>query len=615
MTALDLSVVIGFRDWGVERLRRSVASLVGAMGDLNGEIIISDYGSADPSLSREVAQSYGTRWVSTPGDPVWSRSRALNAGLAVAEGALLVSTDADMLFAPSTLEAVHSEAMDGSPCAVFLQCRDLPADLPEDALDVAQGIRWADLERRSRLRPRWGMGGLMAIDRDGFSLLHGYDERLQIYGREDLDFALRARRSGRRTHWVSDHRARMYHMWHPPTLAAMKETETGRRAMARNRQIVDSEKTTSRNLRSRAPLAGGPPLVSIIVTEAHDADKLLRTIATALAQTVRDIEVLVCTTDAQSPLAEDDPRLQWFTSPDGLRAALAASRGSYISVIRSGELLPLDRTENLLTAMVEGSNGAVGTTVRLADDGALVRLEGSPDPAGGIFRREAAIALAPAMHAPASDATLLEDPVERAGLVLAKVDFPTLLTLDAADFPDEAGTQLADSAAFPLRALLPAESAGAEERTAILSHLRGDTPDLHFDGAVEREEITFGHSTVSGGMTVRGASYADLVTLSRLPGDLIVGSSTSMATGPASSWLDQVVEHALGSDATLPLALYLESEASSVAPEMDRYVVHSSGQVLVIDAIPHRTAGAASSDPQPRRPWILVGAEIEEVWA
>lgn len=620
MTSLDLSVVIGFRDWGVERLRRSVASLAGAMGDLSGEIIISDYGSADPSLSRDVAQSQGARWVSTPGDPVWSRSRALNAGLAMAQGTLLVSTDADMLFSPETLEAVHAEATNGAPCAVFLQCRDLPEDLPDSALDVVNEIPWTDLERRSRLRPRWGMGGLMAIDRDGFSLLHGYDERLQIYGREDLDFALRARRSGRRVHWVSDPRARMYHMWHPPTLAKMEETESGRQAMARNRRIVDSDMTTSRNLRSRRLLPDGRPLVSIIVTEVRDADELHRTIATALAQTVRDIEVLVCgDSHLQNSHAQEDQRLRGLTIPeeslDELSVAICASRGSYISVVRSGDLLPLDRTEKLLSAMVEGCNGVVGSTVQLEDDGALRRTAGSPDHTSSLVRREGAETLAYSMRARSSNTNFFGKPFRRAGFVLAEVESPTLLTLHTAAPSDLAADVLAEPVALTLRALLPAECEGAEERTAVVSRLHGDASWLDLDGEVEREEVTFGDTTISGGVTVRGASYADLVSLSQLPGDLTVEPSSSIAIGPRSSWLSQIIEHSLANGAVLPLTLHLRHESASAASEPTPYKVHSTGQVLVINAVAHQIATPLSTEPLPRRPWMLIGAEIEEVWS
>src|SRR5699024_5341198 len=125
MSDLDLSVVIGFRNWGVERLRRSVASMRAAAGDVRMEVIISDYGSDDPAQPGAVAAELGAHHRHAAGDSVWSRSRALNAGVAVASGELLVSTDAYMLFAPGSFEAIVEAARRAMPAALFLQCRDL----------------------------------------------------------------------------------------------------------------------------------------------------------------------------------------------------------------------------------------------------------------------------------------------------------------------------------------------------------------------------------------------------------------------------------------------------------------------------------------------------------
>ena len=55
MSELDVSVVIGFRDWGAERIRRSAHSIIESFGSVQGEVIISDYGSADPEPARQVA--------------------------------------------------------------------------------------------------------------------------------------------------------------------------------------------------------------------------------------------------------------------------------------------------------------------------------------------------------------------------------------------------------------------------------------------------------------------------------------------------------------------------------------------------------------------------------
>lgn len=622
MPSLDISVVIGFRDWGVERLRRSVTSLHAAYEGLDGEVIISDYGSTDPSLSREVADAAGARWVHTPGDPVWSRSRALNAGFALAEGSLLVSTDADMLFAPGTLEAVYAEASAAAPCAVFLQCRDLPEDLPEEYFEDLSSVPWEEIERRSRLRPRWGMGGMMVIDREGFNLLHGFDERLHTYGREDLDFALRARRAGRRTHWVQSSRARMYHMWHPPTLNAMQATKEGKQAIARNRNLVESDLTTSRNITSAvAPLNDGVPLVSIIVLDVHDASDLHRTAATALAQSVRNVEVIVCDSGpGVVPPVLDDQRLRWLRlSDDGaigpLAEIFAQCRGTYVSVVHCGDLLPLDRTERLLGAVVQGDAGAFGRLAIADHDGTIVISPPLENARSMLLRRDAVRAVADTIGDPDAVAASIGDLLRRAGFRLGQIDSPALLTQHRATLDSRGWEPLSETQTEPLRILLPEGHRGAVERVAQLRSVQAGLSDLVLDGTVNREEIRHGKEIISGGLTVRNASYLDLMTLARAGDDLMLVAATEMPSANSSSWIDQIVEHALEQGATLPIELRRVDGAEAWGTSPGVYVVRGADLAFSVQTRSIRSEGTEGVSKDSGHPWILLGADIGEVWA
>ena len=89
MKPMDVSVVIGFRDWGLQRIHLAVESIQRSFGRFNGEVIISDYGSIDPKANEALAKELGCKYVYTAGAEVWSRSRALNAGFAVSGGILL----------------------------------------------------------------------------------------------------------------------------------------------------------------------------------------------------------------------------------------------------------------------------------------------------------------------------------------------------------------------------------------------------------------------------------------------------------------------------------------------------------------------------------------------
>jgi GT2 family glycosyltransferase len=249
-------VVIGFRDWGLRRVELAVRSIQESFGRYSGEVILSDYGSTEQEANRALADRLGLKYVYTK-DEVWSRSRALNAGVAESSGDLLVSTDADMLFSPHAFERI-CEIFENDPgSAYFLQCRDLPEGMDDEVVDGMPG-EWDHFERVSRLRPRWGMGGMMAISREGFAKIRGFDERLHTYGGEDIDFARRAGRAGYRTNWIEDPKVRMYHIWHPPTRKQVEKSEEGAKAIEFNRNIYYNDKTFVRNwgtgdTRSRTP--------------------------------------------------------------------------------------------------------------------------------------------------------------------------------------------------------------------------------------------------------------------------------------------------------------------------------------------------------------------------
>ena len=344
MSALDLSVVIGFRNWGVERLRRSVASMRAAAGDVRMEVIISDYGSDDPAQAGAVAAELGGAPSPHRGRqrlvPLPRPERRVRCGHRVSCWSPRMRTCSSR---PGPSRRSWRRPGDRAGRALPPAPRP-PRYIPESLLDAPSAALWEMLDQRSAYRPRWGMGGMMAIDRRGFEILNGFDERLHTYGREDLDFALRARRAGYRTVWVSDPRARMYHMWHPRTGDDVASTAEGREAIARNRRLVDSDSTTSRNVAQSGPaLREETPLLSVIVMPPPQecGENLHAAVATCLAQTVQNIEVLVPAPSAPQPPLPDDPRVHVLPVPAGvdpLRAAAARAVGVFTAVVSPGVL-------------------------------------------------------------------------------------------------------------------------------------------------------------------------------------------------------------------------------------------------------------------------------------
>lgn len=373
---VDVSVVIGFRDWGLRRIRLAVQSIQASFGRFNGEVIISDYGSIDPQANKALAEELECAYVYTPAE-VWSRSRALNAGFAISSGELLVSTDADMVFSPESFERIVETARKQPKAAFFLQCRDLPEGMDDEWVADHPGA-WEELEQRSRLRPRWGMGGMMAISREGFFEIRGFDERFHTYGGEDLDFAQRARRAGFKTVWVNEPGVRMYHMWHPPTRAIVDQTEEGRETVERNRDIVYNDPSFVRNyLHWEHRPADAPPLVTVAICTHNRADLIGESIQSVLFQTMQDFEIVVIDDggddDTKAVLdAFGDERIRYFWQENaGISAArnLAAEKscGIYTAVLDDDDLMHPRRLEWQVGGMIPGTVGNVGAFINFDD--------------------------------------------------------------------------------------------------------------------------------------------------------------------------------------------------------------------------------------------------------
>lgn len=367
----DASIVIGFRDWGLLRLKLAVESIKNSVGKYDVEIIISDYGSADPESNQELADELGIGYVFTPRTGPWSRSRALNAGFAISTGKLLVSTDADMIFSPHSFERIIDFSLSNHNSALFLQCRDLPSDMDENFV-AEHPEAWDLFGSKSQLRPRWGMGGMMAIPREGFMIIRGFDERLHTYGGEDLDFAQRARRAGFKTQWLDDDDIRMFHVWHPPTSEAVAKDPEQSAAVEANREIVYKDKTYVRNyLHWTHRPSDAPVLVTVAIATQNRADMISDTIYSILAQTVQDFEVVVIDDGGEDNLRDvlggfNDPRIRYFwQEAQGISAArnfaLEKSSGYFTAVIDDDDLMHPRRLEWHLDAMEPGLSGNVGS--------------------------------------------------------------------------------------------------------------------------------------------------------------------------------------------------------------------------------------------------------------
>lgn len=370
---VDVSVVIGFKDWGVGRLRMAVRTIQESFGTLSGEVIVSDYGSSDFVDTRRAMEAIGAIYVYTPTDGVWSRSRALNAGFAVSSGQVLISTDADMIFSPRSMELVAKAILEEPHLALVLQCRDLPAGYSDVELDAAS-LDWQLLESVSRMRPRWGMGGMMGASRSKFLQIRGLDERMEIYGGEDIDFANRLRRAGARLEWVVDDDVRMYHMWHAPSRKLANETPEGRRAIELNRQIHVEDKSFVRNILNwrHSPVDAELP-VSVVISTFNRGGYIADSIKSVLSQSMTDFELIIVddgSTDNTREVVASfrDPRIRYFYRDNaGIAAArnfaASVSRGRYTAVHDDDDIMLPWRLEKHLESLRPGYHGSYGAWV------------------------------------------------------------------------------------------------------------------------------------------------------------------------------------------------------------------------------------------------------------
>lgn len=381
---IDISVVIGFRNWGQRRLELAVKSILQSFGPLKGEVIVSDYGSDDGQVTETAMTSAGARYIYTETDGSWSRSRALNAGFAHARGKVLVSTDADMVFSPKSFEVIGQTLLDDPSLCLLLQCRDLPQDWSD--FEVAEaGFRWQTFEAVSRLRPRWGMGGMMAVHRDVYARIRGLDERMHTYGGEDIDFATRAKRAGQRLLWVEDPDVRMYHMWHQPTRAQVEVTKEARDAIEFNKGIVYNDPTFVRNTKKWTyPLQGAAPLVSVAIATHNRAEYLSESITSVLGQTMQDFEIIIVddgSTDNTKTVVEsfNDSRIRYFYQDQaGVSAArnraADESRGVYTAVHDDDDLMTPWRLQSQLDVISAGMHGSFGAFVNFDEGTGALKL-------------------------------------------------------------------------------------------------------------------------------------------------------------------------------------------------------------------------------------------------
>lgn len=359
-----LSVIIGVRDWEIARLRMAIKSHLASTIADDIEIVISDYGSQNKDKVEALVESLGCVYVYTA-DNIWSRSRALNAGIVASRGTYILTTDADFIFTPQT-HAIVLGLLKQYPNSLQLkQNKNLPEGIGVEDLEK---LDWADLDEAALTRPRWGMGGLAACHREMADRLRGYDERMTVWGAEDNDFGKRVRNAGGILNWIADDAAQVFHVWHPPFLQTRPDASE---IAAVNHTYLHNDNTIIRNLHSGAIYRGREPLVSVVMTTRNRAEFLKKSIESVLRQTFREFELIViddasCDHTSEVIAEFQDPRLRYVRNetPAGVGAARnqanAIAAGRYIAIHDDGDIMLPWRLEKQLGAFEAMMQGVYG---------------------------------------------------------------------------------------------------------------------------------------------------------------------------------------------------------------------------------------------------------------
>ena len=393
----DCSIVVGFRDRGLDTLRLALRSHSECSVAGRIEVVVVDYGSRNPDEVRSVVEAAGAHLLRVETEGRWSRARALNHGIRrAARSDRILTTDSDNLYGPRTVEeildAIRSHP-DPERLYALVQCRDLPPELPTRELG---SLDWQRMERAARPVSREGAGGCACFPRSFVEDVRGYDERMEWWGAEDNDLLSRAESRGLETVWIDRDDARIYHVWHESMEATLAEDREFRQTVARNRTLLRTSRTAYRNLGSWGGLPSPPPPVSVVIVTRDRAHLLRKAIDSTLGQSRQNFELVVVddgSTDDTRRVVDDfdDPRIRYLHQPAaGIPVArnlgVREARGEYVCIMDDDDLMLPDRVRDQLEAAGDGNAGSYGGWIDFEEgSGELVRHPGKRRTEGTIL--------------------------------------------------------------------------------------------------------------------------------------------------------------------------------------------------------------------------------------
>ncbi len=384
-TALDVTVVVATYDdqVGLDRVLGALAAQDLDPGRF--EVVVADDGSPQPPVLGR--QPFAVRSV-THEDRGFRLAAVRNLGAAGTRGQLLCFLDGDTVPTPGYLTALLAAADELGPRTLLVGRRrhaDLAGWTTDEVVDWVAGRPGArqprllddpewladayrrsdDLRRTDEESYRHVIGAVVAVTRELWDAVGGFDEGFTAYGGEDWELAHRCWLAGAELRHVPDAVA-----WHDgPDLAGR---EVDRRRVLTDQAFVLADRLPSPALRPDGVVYTRPVTVVEVDDRGWEPETTLLVVA-SLLRGGPDAGVWLLADDASPPGLGQDPRVRRGAVPPHL-AARAAWR---VRVDR-----PVELTVPLVALLRAGPGRGDGVDVQRTRDLALDRRSDAALPTG-----------------------------------------------------------------------------------------------------------------------------------------------------------------------------------------------------------------------------------------
>lgn len=218
-------------------------------------------------------------------------------------------------------------------------------------------IRATGLLKTESLPYRFLVGANCGFTREVFDKVGGYSEAFRAWGFEDQEFGYRLWREG--TYFIPLMEA---YVWHQEPLAGKNDTDR-KLGQAVTREIFVQKCPFIYRWKSPARAPFEVPLVSLYVPLHNRERYIVECIQSALAQTVEDLEVVICDDGSTDRSVEQvqrhfghDPRVRLIRRTNGgigaaSNTAVRAARGCYIGQLDADDVLKRDAVEQAMKVL------------------------------------------------------------------------------------------------------------------------------------------------------------------------------------------------------------------------------------------------------------------------